>query len=217
MRCLVTAGPTFEPLDHVRRLTNFSTGSLGGELAAALCRAGHEVLLLRGIMSTSQPPRPRPRLTIQAFSTTADLASRFRTARTWKPDVLFHAAAVSDFGTGQVFERASDGTLQPVKSGKFSTRGPALLVELVPTRKIIASLRRWFPQARIVGWKYEVDGSRTDAVQRGLDQLSHCRTDAVVVNGKAYGDGFGFATPQHPLIDLPDRKSLYRHLVKWSG
>ncbi|HYG35630.1 MAG TPA: phosphopantothenoylcysteine decarboxylase, partial [Clostridia bacterium] len=46
MRCIVTAGPTYESLDNVRRLTNFSTGRLGSELVNFLTERGHEVILL---------------------------------------------------------------------------------------------------------------------------------------------------------------------------
>jgi len=41
MRCIVTAGPTYEPLDKVRRLTNFSSGRLGSELGDFLTDRGH--------------------------------------------------------------------------------------------------------------------------------------------------------------------------------
>ena len=52
MNCIVTAGPTFEPLDDVRRLTNFSTGRLGTELANFLAARGHKVTLLIGESAT---------------------------------------------------------------------------------------------------------------------------------------------------------------------
>ena len=52
MNCIVTAGPTFEPLDEVRRLTNFSTGRLGMELANFLAARGHKVVLLIGETAT---------------------------------------------------------------------------------------------------------------------------------------------------------------------
>ena len=48
MQCIVTAGPTFEPLDKVRRLTNFSTGRLGSELANFLAARGHETWAATG-------------------------------------------------------------------------------------------------------------------------------------------------------------------------
>ena len=46
MNCIVTAGPTIERLDDVRRLTNFSTGRLGTELANFFTARGHKVALL---------------------------------------------------------------------------------------------------------------------------------------------------------------------------
>ena len=52
MNCLVTAGPTYEALDEVRRLTNFSTGRLGSELASFLAGHGHHVTLLIGQQAT---------------------------------------------------------------------------------------------------------------------------------------------------------------------
>src|SRR5262245_43495699 len=52
MKCIVTAGPTYEPLDKVRRLTNLSTGRLGSELVNHLADCGHEVTLLIGQQAT---------------------------------------------------------------------------------------------------------------------------------------------------------------------
>ena len=54
MRVIVTCGPSYEPIDRVRRLTNFSTGELGLLLAAALAREGHEVICLKGEGATSR-------------------------------------------------------------------------------------------------------------------------------------------------------------------
>nr|HPO44145.1 phosphopantothenoylcysteine decarboxylase [Verrucomicrobiota bacterium] len=74
MRCVVTAGPTFEPLDAVRRLTNFSTGRLGSELADFLAARGHDVTLLRGEQATWRGEVRARR--VQTFTTTADLRAR---------------------------------------------------------------------------------------------------------------------------------------------
>ena len=57
MNCVITAGPTYEPLDDVRRLTNFSTGRLGTELANFLVAGGHNVTLLTGVQATWPGPR----------------------------------------------------------------------------------------------------------------------------------------------------------------
>lgn len=190
MDCIVTAGPTFEPLDEVRRLTNFSTGRLGTELANFLTARGHTVTLLIGESATWAGPRQAH--AVRPFSTTTDLRRRLQELGGKKVDAIFHAAAVSDFAFGKIFTRAADGRLARFKPGKkISTRRGRLLVELVPTPKIIAELRGWFPRTCLVGWKFEADGSPADALSAGRRQLADCSTDACVVNGPAYGRGFG--------------------------
>ena len=69
MNCIVTAGPTFEPLDDVRRLTNFSTGRLGTDLANFLAARGHHVTLLIGESATYAGKREAQ--AVNTFSTTA--------------------------------------------------------------------------------------------------------------------------------------------------
>ena len=74
MRCIVTAGPTYEPIDQVRRLTNHSTGRLGTGLAKRLAAAGHEVVLLRGTLATHTEQSEG--VALEAFTTTDDLAAK---------------------------------------------------------------------------------------------------------------------------------------------
>ncbi len=189
MRCVMTAGPTFEPLDDVRRLTNFSTGTLGTHLANTLTAAGHDVLLYRGKLATAALPVAS--VTVEEFSTTEDLRGRLLARATPERIALFHAAAVSDFRFGNVWKRDSSGNLALAMAGKLSTRDGTYLVELEPTPKILASLRQWYPNALLVGWKYEVEGDRDDVLFHGLRQRQECRTDLTVVNGPAWGRGFG--------------------------
>ncbi|HTI69699.1 MAG TPA: phosphopantothenoylcysteine decarboxylase [Candidatus Limnocylindria bacterium] len=211
MRCLVSAGPTYEPLDRVRRLTNFSTGSLGTELANRLASAGHDVQLLRGEEAQSQPPVAA--VSVEPFSTTSDLAARFLAHATHERIAIFHAAAVSDFAFGLVYERNEEGDLSPIYQGKLNTRQGSLFAELKPTPKIIRGLREWFANALIVGWKYEVDGTRDDALGKGQRQLSECQSDWCVVNGPAYGAGFGLLSPHSPPQHLSSRPELYNRLL----
>jgi phosphopantothenoylcysteine decarboxylase/phosphopantothenate--cysteine ligase len=194
MRCFVTAGPTYEPLDQVRRLTNFSTGRLGSELVNFLAGRGHEVTLLIGQQATWRGERRAQ--AVQVFSTTSDLRDRLRQLAAPEIGAVFHAAAVSDFSFGKIWRRSTAGELSEVGSGKISTREGALLAELVPTPKIIAGLRGWFPHARLVGWKYEVDGDRAHVIELARNQIAECRTDACVANGPAFGPGFGLVTAE---------------------
>jgi phosphopantothenoylcysteine decarboxylase/phosphopantothenate--cysteine ligase len=189
MNCIVTAGPTYEPLDEVRRLTNFSTGRLGTELANYLAARGHKVVLLIGETAVYAGERKPQR--VEIFTTTSDLREKLKSLSAKKVDGIFHAAAVGDFSVGRIFEPDEAGKLAEIKGKKISTRRGKLLVELVPTAKIIAELRGWFPKAKIVGWKFEADGKRADALAAAQKQVAECSTDLCVVNGPAYGEGFG--------------------------
>jgi phosphopantothenoylcysteine synthetase/decarboxylase len=214
MNCVVTAGPTYEPLDEVRRLTNFSTGRLGTELANFLVARGHNVTLLLGQLSTHQDQRKVRR--VETFTTTADLLDRLIRLSAEKPDAVFHAAAVSDFAFGKIWRRGGGDEMHEIKSRKISTEPGTLLAELVPTPKIIAELRDWFPQAHLTGWKFEVDGDRAGVLALGGKQITQCHTDACVLNGPAYGRGFGLLA-DGTCVDLLDPASLYAALEKLAG
>src|SRR5947207_15901636 len=109
MRCIVSAGPTYEPLDKVRRLTNFSSGRLGSELGDFLTDRGHNVTLLLGEQATFHGECKVH--TVETFSTTTDLSERLRRRGCESVDAVFHAAAVSDVKFGKVCVRSAPGDL----------------------------------------------------------------------------------------------------------
>jgi phosphopantothenoylcysteine synthetase/decarboxylase len=212
MHCIVTAGPTFELLDSVRRLTNFSTGRLGSELAQHLAGCGHDVTLLIGQQASYRGERKVSK--VMTFGSTASLRGQLQELAGPSVDAVFHAAAVSDFAFGKVWRRSREGELCQVESGKFSTREGTLLAELIPTPKIIAELHGWFPGAKLIGWKYEVDGGREEAVCLGRKQIVENHTDACVVNGPAYGEGFGLIVGAGSCEQVPSAALLYERLEK---
>jgi phosphopantothenoylcysteine synthetase/decarboxylase len=212
MHCVVTAGPTYETMDNVRRLTNFSTGRLGTELANYLAEHGHDVTLLIGQQATHCGERKAGR--VEQFTTTANLLEKFRALADKKVDAIFHAAAVSDFTFGKIWLRSTAGDLTEIKSGKISTRAGTLMAELVPTPKIISELRGLFPKSKLVGWKFEVDGNRASVLDAATRQLRECQTNLCVANGPAYGSGFGLVTPLGQPQHLPDIAMLFPALEK---
>jgi len=213
MNCIVTAGPTFEPLDDVRRLTNFSTGRLGAELANFLAARGHKVVLFIGESATYSGERRAQR--VETFSTTADLREKLRLFSGKKVDAIFHAAAVGDFSFGRIFAPDAANKLAEIKGArKISTRQGKFLVELLPTPKIISELRGWFPKTKIIGWKFEADGKRADAIAAARKQIADCSTDLCVVNGHAYGEGFGLVQPKGEAVHLANPPVLFDALEK---
>ena len=215
MNCVVTAGPTYEPLDDVRRLTNFSTGKLGSQLGDFLVAQGHHVTLLYGYYAIYHEAQQAQR--IIRFDTTADLRAKLELVAREKVDAVFHAAAVSDFSFGKVWERSADGELREAKSGKISTRGGTLLAELVPTKKIINGLRALYPTAFLVGWKYEVEGNRDGAIAKAVQQIQENKINGCVANGKAYGVGFGLVTREKETTHFSDTRELFAALESLAG
>lgn len=212
MNCIVTAGPTYEPLDEVRRLTNFSTGKLGTLLANFLVEHGHDVTLLIGHYATYRGEQLAQ--TVQTFTTTADLKERLKTLGGKNVNAVFHAAAVSDFSFGNIYKRAVDGSESSVQAGKISTRDGTLFAELLPTPKIIRELPDFFPAAKIVGWKYEVDGNRATVLEKAAQQIAENKTDACVANGVAYGEGFGLLNRAGEHQHFADMQELFGALER---
>jgi phosphopantothenoylcysteine decarboxylase/phosphopantothenate--cysteine ligase len=199
---VITCGPAHAPIDSVRRITNFATGEIGTLLAHELSSRGIEVVCFRGEGSTAPAPEG---VEVRGFSTNESLAQALRELPR-PPDMFFHAAALCDFEVAEI-----DGA---TPQNKLSSRCESLVLTLRPAPKILASLRELFPAAKIVGWKYELDGNQTDALACAYRQLAECRTDACVVNGAAYGPGFGMVMAgAGGLSHSPDKTSLARALA----
>jgi len=212
MNCLVTAGPTYEPVDRVRRLTNWATGELGLRLCQALRAEGHRVILLLSETASCQLPAHAD--VIERFGTTHDLEDRLHCLRGEPIGALFHTAAVSDFRPGRIRHGTDPSTSRVIECGKIPSDLQPLWIELLPTPKLIRRLPEWFPRAWIVGWKYVVDGTQADALGQGWEQIRLSGTHACVVNGPAYGPGFALLEPgRHPLT-FSDRASLATALAQ---
>ncbi len=124
VRFLITAGPTREPLDPVRFLSNRSSGKMGYALAAAAIGAGHEVTLISGPVCIA-PPAGADLLRV---TTAGEMADAVQTRMNTGCDVFIMCAAVADFKPREV---------QPHKIRK---RDGLTRIELVPTRDILATV-----------------------------------------------------------------------------
>jgi len=211
MRIVITSGPSFEPIDKVRRLSNSSTGELGTILAEGLAEAGHKVILFRGVASTFAAPLWP--VEVLPFTTNEDLAAGLAGLPAREEiSAVFHAAALGDFRVKEI----TDGQGNPVPGQKISSRAGELKLILEPAPKLISSLRRLFPASILVGWKFEFDGTSADVVAKGRAQIDECLTDACVLNGAAYGSGFGVISRAGEQVHLPDKPALSRFLIEWT-
>ncbi len=207
---VVTCGPAISPIDRVRRITNFSTGELGVRLADALAAAGSRVICFRGEAATSALP-VEDGVEVRPFSTNDDLAAQLESVDFAK--AVFHAAALGDYEVE--FVRNDDG--ERLAAAKISSRLGTLHLQLKPARKLLPDLRGLFPGAKIFGWKYELDGTLADALHAGAHQLEECATDFCVVNGAAYGEGFGLLDPRGRVRHFADKAELCDGLAALLG
>lgn len=178
LHVLVTSGGTAEPIDGVRVLTNTSTGKTGAGIASHLAASGHEVVLLRARASA---PVDATNCREEMFSTFADLdgaLSRLLGAERF--DAVIHAAAVSDFGVGEV--TAGDVALPPGNTKLES--GAPITLRLRPLPKLVDSLRTRSanPELKVVAFKLTQGALPASAQAAVAGLFAHSGADVVVHN-----------------------------------
>jgi phosphopantothenoylcysteine decarboxylase / phosphopantothenate---cysteine ligase len=179
-RVLVTAGPTREPLDPIRVVTNRSSGRMGYALAAESHARGADVILVSGPTTLPAPPG----ITVEPVETTADLAAAVA-RHLPAADVLLMAAAPADFRPAE-----------PAAGKRARTEGE-LAVKFAPTTDVLESTRALRkPGARIVGFAYET----ADGVARARAKLERKGLDLVVLNLAEPGAGADAVTNRVTLV-----------------
>jgi phosphopantothenoylcysteine decarboxylase/phosphopantothenate--cysteine ligase len=160
-RALVTAGPTFEPIDPVRGITNSSSGKMGYAIAAALREAGADVILVSG--PTALPP-PHGVKTLQV-QTASQMLSAVNDNLS-DLDFFFAVAAVADY------------TPVAPKSQKMKKSGENLSLALAPTTDILASVASRDKPPFCVGFAAESD----NVVEYARKKRENKRIPMIVAN-----------------------------------
>ena len=192
MRIVITGGPSSEPIDQVRVITNRSTGELAVKLARRATASGHKVELLLGQGAIFRSDSAK------YFWTNEDLYRLLcEVDERDQVNAVFHAAALSDFGVA-----------------KLDIAGEQPGAAKLPSDAESIQLRELFSNAYIVGWKFELDGRPEDVVRRGIEQVRLNRTNASVINGAAFGPGFGFCTRNSLVHTAATRDELADWLVE---
>ncbi|MFR5871271.1 MAG: bifunctional phosphopantothenoylcysteine decarboxylase/phosphopantothenate--cysteine ligase CoaBC [Alistipes sp.] len=167
---LVTAGPTIEPIDPVRYISNFSSGKMGYAIAAELKERGAEVILVTGKTALTPPDGVQ---TVDVV--TAEQMFRAATKAFDRCDAAVMCAAVADY------------TPQAVADTKIKKEGSAWNIALQPTRDIAAAIGAVKGTRLVAGFALETDHERANAQSK----LERKNMDFIVLNS-LQDDGAGF-------------------------
>lgn len=181
-KILVTAGPTFEPIDPVRFIGNHSSGKMGFALAENFAKKGAEVILISGPVALTVKNHLIQRINIvTAEQMKKECLKYFKTA-----DITVMAAAVADYSPTKV------ATQKIKKSTDIKS------IELKPTADILGELGKLKKSGQLlIGFaletEHEQDNAKTKLVKKNLD--------FIVLNSlQEKGAGFGYDTNKISVI-----------------
>ncbi|MFL6514906.1 MAG: bifunctional phosphopantothenoylcysteine decarboxylase/phosphopantothenate--cysteine ligase CoaBC [Chthoniobacterales bacterium] len=202
MRFLVTAGPTQEPIDPVRYISNRSSGRMGYAVAEAAIEAGHSVTLVSGPVCLEQPAGAK----VIPVTTAAEMQSAVN-GNLADADVLVMCAAVADYRPAQF------------SAQKIKKSGASLSLELTPTPDILKSLPA-NEKCLVVGFAAETN----ELEENGKNKLQTKNLDLIVANDVSRSD-IGMESANNEVIILfrngktktierTSKKNIARELVK---
>src|SRR6056297_713120 len=182
-RILITAGPTYDPIDPVRFIGNYSSGKMGYALANELAELGAEVILISGPTALTLNHPFINKIEVQTADEMFDAAVK----NFEKCDVAIMAAAVADYKPAQKLKQ------------KVKKKNQKLSISLEPNKDIAAHLGKVKKKNQIiVGFALETD----DELKNASQKINTKNLDFIVLNSlKDKGAGFGFDTNKISIID----------------
>jgi phosphopantothenoylcysteine decarboxylase/phosphopantothenate--cysteine ligase len=170
-KILVTAGPTWVPIDKVRVITNIFSGRLGLLIAKEAAKKGAKVTLLMGPGPFSFFENKNKNLRILHFKYFDELYNLMkREISSKKYDIVIHSAAVSDYTPTSPYKGK-------IKSGKEN-----LMIKLKPTIKIVDQIKKWNKKVFLVKFKLEVNVKEKELIERAYESMLASDADLIVAN-----------------------------------
>jgi phosphopantothenoylcysteine decarboxylase/phosphopantothenate--cysteine ligase len=166
-RILITAGPTWVPIDSVRVISNTASGETGRLLAQGLQKIGARVTLLSGPVCLCGLNRKVRVINFRFFDELRNIIKQ--ELRASKYDLIIHSAAVSDF-------RPSRRIKNKITSGR------AFILRLKAQPKIINYIRALNPRAKLVIFKLESGINDAALIARARESLLIHKADFAVAN-----------------------------------
>ena len=184
-KILITAGRTVEYIDPVRVITNNSSGKMGFALAQAASDMGAEVTVVYGKGSVE----PEGRFKVVRADTADDMKKAVeKELASGGYDMMFASSAVGDWKPAVMSKK------------KISTRAnKKLVLELVPTVKIIDSIKKKFPKVFLVAFRALHDLSEKELLSDGKARMKIADADMIAVNDVSK-PGRGFETDTNEML-----------------
>ena len=192
-KIVITAGPTYEPIDPVRFIGNHSSGKMGYALANAAAQQGADVTLISGPTAGNTT---HPNVSVVPVTTAVEMLAACMDVYN-NSDALIMAAAVADF---QPTEQAQQ---------KIKKQAGIPSLSLTPTPDILSKLGEAKKNQILIGFALETQ----DALANAHKKLARKHLDAIVVNSLA-DDGAGFGHDTNKISFLQANKEAVHYTLK---
>jgi phosphopantothenoylcysteine decarboxylase/phosphopantothenate--cysteine ligase len=197
-RVLITAGPTWVPIDSVRVISNIATGETGILLANKLVSRGARVTLFLGPVGHCSIDKRVRLINFKFFDQLRNGLKKELRARRY--DKIIHNAAVSDF--------------KPPRNagGKISSQKSHTL-KLSPLPKIAEEIRKLSPKAKLVIFKLEAQVTDSVLIKKAISACRKIKGDIVVANRVNPYRAF-IINSGNKIVAAGNRKELTNRLIK---
>ena len=183
MKIMVTAGPTYEPIDPVRFIGNYSSGKMGIAIAEEFAGRGNEVTLVKGASNLNPVNQSIKQIKVQTAAEMFDACAQYFSSS----DVIVFAAAVADY------------TPKFPDTAKIKKKEEEFSIELIKTKDIAAELGKQKSENQIaVGFALETE-NETENAKKKLEEKNF---NFIVLNSmRDEGAGFQTDTNKITIID----------------
>jgi phosphopantothenoylcysteine synthetase/decarboxylase len=172
-KILITAGPTWVPIDSVRVISNTATGETGALLADKLFGLGAKVTLLLGPVDYCCLNKKIRLINFKYFNELNSLIEK--ELKSGNYDAVIHTAAVSDYRPAKV-------SFVKIKSGKKNWK-----LHLIPTPKIIDSIKKTDKAVFLVGFKFDSGIGKNSLLKKAWRLKKRTKAELIVANTLSAG------------------------------
>ncbi len=165
MKVLITLGPTQEPIDAIRYITNASSGKMGAALAKESVSRGYETTIVSGPVNIKLPGKAR----VLRIRTAEEMRETSLKELKRGYDIFISTAAIADYTP--VFHEGK------IKSGK-----PDWIIKLRENLKLTRCVKERFPELFVVAFKAEYNTSKESLVESAWSKLKCEGLDMIVAN-----------------------------------